>query len=496
MRKLFFIVIAFLAFIAVVPIGMIATGTINVASIPMMLNVMMGRDGPAANEGTVRTRYQVPEGFSIQLYAANLPKARFMRFTQGGDLLVSRPHSGDIQLLRKDANGDGQPDSVTTLLSGLERPLGLDFHEEWLYIAESDQVRKIRFNHSNGSVSGELESVVTGLTSNGNHWSKTLRIGPDKKLYLAQGSTCNVCKEEDKRRATLMRINLDGTDQTIIATGLRNAVGFDWSPSDGKIYATDNGRDLLGDDFPPCELNRIETGGFYGWPYFNGNNLPDPDMGADPQAESRTPIAPVHSFPAHNAPLGITFLTHPETPDAYRNSALVALHGSWNRSELDGYKVVSLHWTDEGIESRDFLTGFLQGNDVSGRPVDIQQGPDGDIYISDDFAGAIYRVSYGSGGSQSSAILVPGKTVDKTPPAWLNNVNQPEMASLGKALYTDNACASCHELGENPKRLDNIATRRSYNEVMEAMTAPQSPMPVYNFSESELRAITLYLMSN
>lgn len=496
MRKFLFVLLILVILIALVPVGLIATGTISTTSLRMVLNVMTGSAGPAATEETVRSRYQVPDGFSVSLYAADLPRARFMRFTHTGDLLVSRPHNGDIVLLRRDSNSDGQPDAIETLLSDLRRPLGMDFHNNWLYIAQSDRISRVAFDHDTGKTTGQLEDIVTGLTDDGNHWSKTLRIGPDEKLYLAQGSTCNICEEEDNRRATMMRFNLDGSAQAIIANGLRNSVGFDWSPVDGGLYATDNGRDLLGDDYPPCELNKIEVGSFYGWPYFNGDNEIDPDMGEDPQADSRTPVAPVHAFPAHNAPLGITFLRNINTPPAYRNSALVALHGSWNRSAPDGYKVVSLHWGESGIESRDFLTGFLQNDDVSGRPVDIAQGPNGDIYISDDFAGAIYRVSFGQSDSQGPALSLPVKRpVDKTPPPWLTTANVPAMLAEGQALYEENACASCHEQGENPKRLDNLATRLGYQGVMDAITAPQSPMPVYDFTEAELRAVTLYLLA-
>ncbi|MBW2666776.1 MAG: PQQ-dependent sugar dehydrogenase, partial [Deltaproteobacteria bacterium] len=173
----------------------------------------------------------------------------------------------------------------------------------------------------------------------------------------------------------------------------RNSVGFDWHPVTGALYANDNGRDLLGDDFPPCELNQAVEGGFYGWPFANGANIPDPDLGEGKAARIAEAIPPVHDYPAHNAPLGLTFLRGAKLPLAYRNTALSALHGSWNRSSKDGYKVVSLHWHEGGaIEQRDFVTGFERDENVIGRPVDIAEGPDGAIYISDDYAGAIYRV--------------------------------------------------------------------------------------------------------
>jgi glucose/arabinose dehydrogenase len=188
-------------------------------------------------------------------------------------------------------------------------------------------------------------------------------------------------------------MRLDGSDKQLYATGLRNSVDFDWSPADGGLYATDNSRDWLGDDFPPDELNKIVKDGFYGWPYANADKIPDPDFGEGRQALIAQSRAPSFEFRAHNAPLGIRFLRHQDNA-AYQHSALVALHGSWNRSSKDGYKVVSLHWGANGaIRAKDFMTGFLQGEQVQGRPVGIEEGADGDIYISDDYAGLIYRLT-------------------------------------------------------------------------------------------------------
>ena len=419
MRRIF-IGLALLALIpACLLIGLRVTGTMTASSLHMILNVMAGVSGPPAEEGILHQRYQVPAGFTLDLYIDNLPQARFLHVTPAGDLLVSRPHSGDIILVRRDGNADGRPDGQQSLVTDLRRPLGLDIHAGWLYIAESNRIGRIRFDSDSGTVSGDLQTLVADLTDNGNHWSKTIRIGPDRKLYLSQGSTCNICEEDDPRRATLMRFELDGSQPEIIGTGLRNSVGFDWAPWDGALYATDNGRDLLGDDTPPCELNRIEPGRFYGWPYFYGNNVPDPDMGQDPLVGQRAPTAPVHGFRAHNAPLGIRFLRSNALPPGYRRSALVALHGSWNRSSPDGYKVVSLHWTADGIEERDFLTGFNRDGKISGRPVDVTEGPDGAIYVSDDYAGAIYRIRHGATTAVDPAAptaAAPPDRLDSAPP--------------------------------------------------------------------------------
>lgn len=495
MRKLLITLLVLLALMAAIPAFLLVSGTIDSSSLRMILNVMTGMGGPTTTADSVQQRLQLPEGFKLQLYASDLPRARFLRFTPAGDLLVSRPHSGDIVLLRRDADGDGHPDQVVTLIDGLKRPLGMDIIDDWLYIAESNQVGRVRFDSASGTLAGAYEPLIQGFTDDGNHWSKTLRAGPDGMLYLAQGSTCNICEEADERRATMMRFAPDGSGGEIMATGLRNSVGFDWAPWSGDLYATDNGRDLLGDDFPPCELNHIETGQFYGWPYFNGANLPDPDMGPDPLADQRQPTAPAHDFQAHNAPLGITFVDDNGWPAGYERSALAALHGSWNRSTPDGYKVVSLHWTDSGIEERDFLTGFNLDGDISGRPVDVAQGPDGALYISDDYAGAIYRVSYGEAvAAWDSSATATASKLDARPPAWLANADLAAMAERGAALYAQYSCRSCHEEGENPKVLEDLADRLGYDAVIEVLQAPQSPMPVYPLSESEQRELAVYLL--
>jgi len=481
-----------------VPALLLLTGTIDPGSIRMVLNVMTGRGGPPVNETLVGQRYRVPPGFVVGVYAADLPKARFLLTTPSGDLLVSRPHAGDILLLERDANGDGRTDGVRALLQGLRRPLGMALAEGWLYVAESTQVGRIRFDHATGTTIQPYEILVSGLTDNGNHWSKSLGVGPDGLVYLAQGSTCNVCSEADDRRATMMRFRPDGSGAEIIATGLRNSVGFDWAPWSGALYATDNGRDLLGDDFPPCELNRIEPGLFYGWPYFNGANVPDPDMGPDPLAGKRQPTPPVHGFSAHNAPLGIRFIDGSGWPPGYQRTALVALHGSWNRSEPDGYKVVSLQWSGDSIVERDFLTGFLVDGEVSGRPVDIAQGPDGAVYISDDYAGAVYRVAPGEpaqAADEPDGPALRGSALDASPPAWLAAADLPALREHGQRLYLQLGCRACHEQARNPRmNLADLANRRGYAAVMDVLAAPPPPMPIFPLEEGDRRALAVYLL--
>ena len=358
-----------------------------------ILQMLRGAAPPEAD--VIQSRLVVPEGFSVAAYASGLPNARFLRFTPTGDLLVSQPRAGHVSLLERDANADGRADGTRVLIGDLNRPHGLELHDGWLYIAEMDAIGRVRFDAAARRLLGEYERIATGLPSGGNHWSRTVRIGPDGMLYVSVGSSCNVCEERDPRRAAILRFQADGSEPELYATGLRNAVGFDWRPGTGELFATDNGRDLLGDNFPPCELNRVERGGFYGWPFANGDRVPDPDLGAGNEERIEGSIPPVHGFAAHTAPLGIAFLREESTPPELVGSALVALHGSWNRTEKDGYKVVSLHWAEDGsIRERDFLVGFEVDEDVIGRPVDVAQGPDGMIYVSDDFAGMVYRVAF------------------------------------------------------------------------------------------------------
>ncbi len=361
-----------------------------------ILAMLFGGTVDAPSSEQIDHRLRVPPGFRLSLYAEELGNVRWLHATPTGDLLASRPGSGDVVVIARDEDRDGRSDGTIPLLKDLNRPHGLALHDDWLYVAETDAIGRVRFDAQRRTISGDFERIVRNLPSGGNHWSRTIGFGPDGLLYSSIGSSCNVCIEEDPRRASMLRSQPDGSDTEVIATGLRNSAGFDWQPGTGFLYATDNGRDLLGDDFPPCELNRIEVGGFYGWPIANGDRVPDPDFGAGQAERIRNSIAPAHAFRAHNAPLGISFIRGDRVPDTLRGAALVALHGSWNRTVKDGYKVVSLTWQPDGpIREADFLSGFEHDDDVIGRPVHVVEGVDGAFYISDDYAGAIWRVAYG-----------------------------------------------------------------------------------------------------
>jgi glucose/arabinose dehydrogenase len=429
-----------------------------------------------------------------------------LRFTPAGDLLVSQPRQGQIQLVIADRDGDGRSDGQRVLVDGLQRPHGLDFRGDQLYVGEGSRISQLAFNEQGpgtARVTGEPRVLVEGLPEGGNHWTHTLRFGPDGGLYLHVGSTCNVCEEEDSRRATMLRFEPDGSGEEIYASGLRNSVGFDWRPDTLELFATDNGRDLLGDDYPPCELNRITRGGFYGWPYANGDREPDPDFGEGNAERIARSIPPVHDFAAHNAPLGITFVRQPSPPPELAGAALVALHGSWNRSRKDGYKVVSLHWNDrDEIEERDFLTGFNLDDDVIGRPVDVAEGPDGAFYVSDDYAGVIYRVAAGADGSGGKSPL-PSSAAPRAglqdPLAGLDAVSRQALVSRGEALFRENACGRCHfeaEAAEGVvvKPLADLAVRYTLESMTSFFLTPQPPMPVVDLPEADRRALAGFVL--
>ncbi|WP_295801072.1 PQQ-dependent sugar dehydrogenase [uncultured Microbulbifer sp.] len=457
--------------------------------------------GASTDRETVSAKLQVAPGYRVGLFSSDVPNARFMAVTRNGDLLVSQPKLGQVSLLRADRDGDGATDEQRVLIDGLQRPHGLALYEDWLYIAESNAVGRVPFDHSDGRLAGRYQRIVTGLGDDGNHWTKTIGLGPDGWIYLSSGSTCNVCIEEDPRRASIMRFRPDGSDFEIYASGLRNSVGFDWSPGDGALYATDNGRDWLGNDFPPCELNRIEQGGFYGWPYANGQRVPDPDFGEGKGAAIQSKIArsipPVFEFRAHNAPLGMRFLRSPEQSVHYRDAALVALHGSWNRDTKDGYKVISLHWDDRGrIRAGDFLWGFLADDreTVHGRPVDIAEDARGNIYVSDDYAGAIYRVQPGHGsagaggpaGADGEIAPRPRISAPKKPLAIDTNA-----ARQGAQIFERRDCARCHR---QQLPLVNLSEKYTLKQLADYFDTPTPPMPNYGFSNSQKRALAHFLM--
>jgi glucose/arabinose dehydrogenase len=463
-----------------------------------------GFTGDAIPETELAQRITVPPGFHINTYAGGISNARFMAFTPIGDLLVSSPRDGAVYLIERDGNGDGVADAPPRLLlATLNQPHGLALHKEWLYVAEGDAVFRIRFDPESRSVIGSPQRIITGLPSGGNHWTRTVVVGPDDQLYVSIGSSCNNCID-DARRAAILRFGLDGSGEQLYASGLRNSVGLAFQPGDGGLYATDNGRDLLGDDFPPCELNRVVEGGFYGWPYAHGDRVPDPSLGADHADRVAASIPPAHAFGAHTAPLGIAFYVPPAGnpptafPPPWNSAAYVALHGSWNRAEKSGYQVVALFFDADGsIREQPFATGFVRDDAVSGRPVDVAVGPDGALYVSDDYTGSIYRIAYGQA-ARGNAALAP-TAVHGDPLAALDAGTRSAASERGAALWNANGCAACHTAGQAAgpayKPLAKLGSRYSIEALVTFLRAPQPPMPTYPFSDEQRRDLAVYLLA-
>ncbi|HHN67547.1 MAG TPA: sorbosone dehydrogenase family protein [Thermopetrobacter sp.] len=319
-------------------------------------------------------------GWRVSLHA-RLPRGIRLMVEDGfGNLLVSGYGRGNIHLL--EPNG-----RVRTLAEGMRRPHGLLRDGRWLYVAEEHRVSRFIYDPA-GLTGGEV--IVAGIPTGG-HVSRTIGKGPDGAFYLSVGSSCNVCIEDHPFRAAIMRFTPGGKVE-VFARGLRNSVGFDVRPGENVIYAVNAGRDMMGDDVPREELNRVVEGGHYGWPYVHARGVKDPEFW-DRRPRGVRFIPPVFTFTAHSTPLSIRFpRRQPDiTPGAV---ALVARHGSWNRSRKSGYDVLWLDFGADGrITARPFLTGFLKGQQTLGRPVDVLERRDGTVLVSDDYTGFIYRLT-------------------------------------------------------------------------------------------------------
>ena len=484
---------AFLAFAIVIAVGGYLFWPAEWSVRGPIIDFMTGKQIGAPAVGTLQSRFKLPDGFQIGVFAAGVNNARMMRITDTGDIIVSSLRPGEVILLHRDGNGDGVSDGRTVLLSGLDQPHGLAIKDGYLYVAETGAIFRVPFD-ADARIVGTRETVFDGLPPGGNHRTRTIGFGPDGMLYVTIGSSCNVCTEEHPYRAAMLRMRPDGTDAQIFATGLRNTVGFDWQPGTGWLYGTDNGRDLLGDDIPHGEINLIEEGQFYGWPYTYDDNTIDPDFGAGHETEIEASRVMAHGLTAHVAPLGMRFLKAENAPPGYAGAALVALHGSWNRSVLSGYKVVALSFADDGtISEEDFLTGFELNEDVIGRPVDIEQGPDGAIYVSDDYAGAVYRIGWGDMAvTQGSAI--------SGAPQMADPIYSADDVAAGSALYAANGCAACHDPSSAPdgvqvKLLQSLKARYGVESLKALLDVPPGPMPRPDITNEERRLLSVYLLS-
>lgn len=359
------------------------------------------RSLPASGINETDLPLRVPTGYRITSFASALGPVRFMAVAPDGILFASMPSEaglygasglsdGRVYAL-PDQDGNGVPDEVRTVLSGLRLPHGLAFHAGYLYVAEEGSVS--RYPYLGSGLVGVRETIAS-LPTGGGHRSRTIVFGSNSMMYVSVGSECNACTTGDPGTAVIWEFNDDGSGGHVFARGLRNAVGLATHPETGALWATENGRDFLGDNLPPDEVNIIREGGNYGWPYCYGDRVNDP---SHPTYDCASTIAPIHRTQAHSAPLGLRFIPS-SFSTAWTGDVLVARHGSWNRSQPVGYDVIRLNVDGSVVTGEEqFITGWRSADGRTlGRPVDVIFGADGALYVSDDFADRIYRIVPGT----------------------------------------------------------------------------------------------------
>jgi glucose/arabinose dehydrogenase len=339
---------------------------------------------------------KLPAGFKIELYTDAVPGARSLAVSDKGTLFVSSKGDDHVYAVQ-DTDGDGKAETVHPIGKGLNSPNGIAFKDGALYVAEISRI--LRYDNIEATLAAPPEPVVVidTLPTEGHHGWKYLAFGPDGNLYFNIGAPCNVCGPDvlGTTYATIHRIKPDGTGLEAFASGVRNSVGITWHPTTGDMWFTDNGRDMMGDDTPPCELNKATAiGQHFGFPYCHGGDIPDPEFAGDRKCEEF--IAPAQNMGAHVAPLGLRFNTGSQFPAEYKGALFIAEHGSWNRSIPQGYRISVVKFDEQGnaLPWEVFAEGWLRRTLAWGRPVDVLFQADGSMLVSDDKSGAVYRISY------------------------------------------------------------------------------------------------------
>jgi glucose/arabinose dehydrogenase len=354
----------------------------------------------ASYDGLELDKLTLPNGFKIDVFA-RVKNARSMAMTDNGTLFVGN-RGGDKVYAVKDTDGDWKADEIFVIAKDLRMPNGIAFKEGSLYVAEVSKLW--RFDNIEENLDNPPEPVLIydDYPTDGHHGWKFIAFGPDGKLYVPVGAPCNICESKDERYASITRMDPDGSNREVYAHGVRNTVGFTWHPETGDLWFTDNGRDWLGNDEPPCELNRAtKAGQHFGYPYCHGGYFKDPEFGDRRSCDEF--VDPVQNLTAHVAPLGVKFYTGNMFPEEYKNMIFIAEHGSWNRDEdvgHTGYKVTMVREENgKGVAYEDFIEGFLDKEKNKGwaRPVDLLVMDDGSMLISDDLGGTIFRVTYKKG---------------------------------------------------------------------------------------------------
>ena len=345
----------------------------------------------------------LPDGFKIEIYASDVENARSMTVSPSGTVFVGNRKSDNVFALI-DENKDGKVDKKYLITDKLKNmPNGVAFHEGDLYVAEVNKIwvfkdieNKLKLIDENGFYPEDPILITDDFPSDKHHGWKYIAIGPDNKLYVPVGAPCNICESRDEIYSTITRMDLDGSNREIYARGVRNTVGFTWNKETGEMWFTDNGRDMLGDNYPPCELNKVtKPDQHYGYPYCHGGDISDPEFGSKYACEDF--IKPMQNLGPHVAPLGLKFYYGDMFPEEYKGDIFIAEHGSWNRTKKIGYRITRVKIKDnKSVGYEPFISGWLEKdiNDAWGRPVDVVILEDGSMLISDDYANVIYRVTY------------------------------------------------------------------------------------------------------
>jgi glucose/arabinose dehydrogenase len=335
----------------------------------------------------------LPPGFTIEVFAADVANARSMTLSPGGVLFVGTRREGKVYAI-VDRDKDNRADRVYTIASGLNMPNGVAFRDGSLYVAEVSRI--LRYDDIEANLESPPKPAVVHdtLPTERHHGWKFIAFGPDGLLYVPVGAPCNICESEDPRFASITRMKPDGSGFEVFAHGVRNTVGFDWHPATRELWFTDNGRDMMGDDVPPDELNHAPKAGMhFGYPYCHGGTIKDPEFGDKRPCSAFTP--PAQKLGPHVAAIGMRFYTGTMFPAEYRNHIFIAEHGSWNRSTPIGYRVMLVKLDgNKAVSYEPFAEGWLQGGKAWGRPADVLVMPDGALLVSDDSAGVIYRISH------------------------------------------------------------------------------------------------------
>lgn len=348
------------------------------------------------SEHTSLEELQMPEGFKIEIFAEEVENARSMTMSPNGILYVGSRQEGFVYAI-PDLDGDFKADRVITIAQGLRMPNGVAYRDGSLYVAEVSRI--LRYDDIDNRLDNPPEPVIINESypTDGHHGWKYIAFGPDGKLYVPVGAPCNICDPKQEIYASITRQDPNGSNREIIAHGVRNSVGFDWHPETGDLWFTDNGRDWLGDNRPPGELNHLtEPGQHFGYPYVHGDEIWDPEFGDKGKSLDIDFRKPAQKLGPHVAPLGMLFYTGSMFPEEYKNQIFIAEHGSWNRSEKIGYRVTLVKLEDNrAVSYTPFIEGWLREDEsVWGRPVEFEQLEDGSVLISDDYSSTIYRLTY------------------------------------------------------------------------------------------------------